>query len=585
MPADPRSVSEFTPGRRERTAHFVPVAIVGRACLLPGATSPKELASIVFEGRDATSSVARGRWRLAHERVVSSVERTNGDRAWSDRGGYVTAEPDAPADLAIGKAELERLDPLTRWLCTVGRDVVRDARTHAAPARTGLVVGNLSFPTDHLATFAARVWLEGTPFAPAIDIDPRDRFMSGLPAHLAAHALGLGGPVHALDAACASSLYAIAHACEVLARGEADAMIAGAVNRADDLFIHIGFCALQAMSKTGRSRPFHKDADGLVPAEGCALVMLRRLDDAVRDGARILGVIRGVGLSNDGRARGLLAPSEEGQARAMRAAYASAGLAPSQIDYVECHATGTPVGDGTELRSLREVLGPRAPASAPLPLGSLKANLGHLVTVAGTAGLLKVLSAFERGQLPPTPHLGEGEPTLGALDELGFEVLRAPRVWPRRSDETPRRAAVSAFGFGGNNAHLVIEEWVDAELAPRVSRPLLREGRVCIVDVEACVASLPDAAAWADALASGRSVIETRQDGVRSASAKEVAVELAGLKFPPTDLQRTLAQQTQLLEVARRLAARHPSLLGAAAPTRAHTAVLVGMGCDAEVAR
>ncbi len=556
---------------------FVPVAIVGRACLLPGAASPRELASLVFEGRDATSSVARGRWRIAHERVVAPVSQTNGDRAWSDRGGYVTEELETPTDLAIGKAELERLDPLTRWLCTVGRELMRDARTHASPSRIGAIVGNLSFPTDHLATYAARVWLEGTPFAPQIDVDPRDRFMSGLPANLLAKALGLGGPVHALDAACASSLYAIAQACEVLARGEADAMIAGAVNRADDLFIHVGFCALQAMSKTGRSRPFHRDADGLVPAEGCALVMLRRLDDAVRDGERILGVVRGVGLSNDGRARGLLAPSEEGQARAMRAAYASANLSPSQIDYVECHATGTPVGDATELRSLRDVMGGDG-RTAPLPLGSLKANVGHLVTVAGTAGLLKVLASFERGQLPPTPHLEGADTTLAAVAELGFEIVRAPRAWARRDDETPRRAAVSAFGFGGNNAHLVVEEWVEPALAPRTSRPLHREGRVVIVDIEARVASLPDASSWTEALVSQRSLIETRADGSRAGAASEVVLELQGLRFPPTDLQRTIAQQTQLLEVARNLAARHTL-------ARESTSVLVGMGCDAEVAR
>jgi 3-oxoacyl-(acyl-carrier-protein) synthase/3-hydroxymyristoyl/3-hydroxydecanoyl-(acyl carrier protein) dehydratase/1-acyl-sn-glycerol-3-phosphate acyltransferase len=580
MSGSARSVTEKA--TRAHVPQLTPIAIVGRACLLPGADSPEALAALVLEGRSAVTSVARGRWRVAHDRVVTSVERTNGDRAWSDRGGYVVSEPETPSDLAIPRAELERLDPLTRWLCTVGRSVVKDARTHASAARTGLVVGNLSFPTDHLASYAARVWLEGTPFAPAIELDPRDRFMSGLSAHLAAKALGLGGPVHALDAACASSLYAIAQAAEILARGEADAMIAGAVNRADDLFIHIGFCSLQAMSKTGRSRPFHKDADGLVPAEGCALVMLRRLDDAVRDGERILGVIRGVGLSNDGRARGLLAPSEEGQARAMRAAYASAGLSPSQIDYVECHATGTPVGDATELRSLREVLGPRAAGAAPTPLGSLKANLGHLVTVAGTAGVLKVLAAFERGQLPPTPHLDDAGATSPAVDELGFEILKQPRAWKRRDDDTPRRAAVSAFGFGGNNAHLVIEEWLDAEHAPRTSRPLPSEGRVVLVDVEARVAALPDAHAWSEALASRRSLIETRPDGAKAASAREVVLDLVGLKFPPTDLQRALAQQTQLLEVARHLAARHADVLG---PARERAAVLVGMGCDAEVAR
>ena len=229
-------------------------------------------------------------------------------------------------------------------------------------------------------------------------------------------------------------------------------MIAGAIARADDLFIHIGFCSLQALSKSGQSRPFHREADGLLPAEGCALVVLRRLEDAVRDGDTILGVIRGVGLSNDGRARGLLAPSEEGQIRALREAYEVAGLSPDEVDYVECHATGTPIGDATELRSMRAVFGNRR-----VPIGSLKGNLGHLITAAGTAGVLKVLGAFAQGALPPTPFLDDAGERNQALHELGFDVVTAARPWVERDASTPRRAGVSAFGFGGNNAHLILE--------------------------------------------------------------------------------------------------------------------------------
>src|SRR2546423_12867725 len=169
--------------------------------------------------------------------------------------------------------------------------------------------------------------------------------MSGLPAHLAAEALGLGAGALALDAACASSLYGIKLACDRLHDRTADLMVAGAVSCADDLFIHIGFSALSALSRTGRSRPFHREADGLVPAEGAAFVALMRLADALTTDRPILGVIRGVGLSNDGRGAGLLAPSVEGQERAMRHAYELAGLPPGTVSLLECHATGTPVGD------------------------------------------------------------------------------------------------------------------------------------------------------------------------------------------------------------------------------------------------
>jgi 3-oxoacyl-(acyl-carrier-protein) synthase len=237
-------------------------------------------------------------------------------------------------------------------------------------SRTGLIAGNLSFPSESFTRLAEAVW-RGHPAR----IDPRNRFMSGLPILLAAQAQELGGPAFALDAACASSLYAIKLACDALHDGRADLMLAGAVQGADDLFLHIGFCALSALSRSGRSRPFHRGADGLVPAEGAAFVALKRLADARRDGDTIHGVIRGVGLSNDGRGKGLLAPAEEGQQRAMRDAYAQAGFGPERVSLVECHATGTPVGDATELRSTGAVyagltgvpLGAGSDARSPAP--------------------------------------------------------------------------------------------------------------------------------------------------------------------------------------------------------------------------
>ena len=176
-------------------------------------------------------------------------------------------------------------------------------------------------------------------------------------------------------------------------------MLAGGVARADPLFIHLGFTALQALSPSGRSRPLHKDADGLLPAEGAGLVVLKRLSDAQKDGDRIFGVIRSVGLSNDGRQSGFLAPAMDGQIRAMESAYEQAGLSPSDIDFIECHATGTPRGDTVELESLAQVWG-----DGPKPaIGSLKGNIGHPITASGVASLLKVLSSFEAKLLPPTP--------------------------------------------------------------------------------------------------------------------------------------------------------------------------------------
>jgi acyl transferase domain-containing protein len=263
--------------------------------------------------------------------------------------------------------------------------------------------------------------------------------MSGLPAHIAARALELAGDSYALDAACASSLYAIKLACDQLHDRKADLMLAGGVNRADDLIIHIGFCVLQAMSVSGRSRPFHKEADGLVPAEGAGFVALKRLDDAVAAGDTIHGVIRAVGLANDGRGHGLLVPSAEGQALAMRNAYKMSGLKPSDISLLECHATGTMVGDEIEVQSMTGIFD----GLTDVPIGTIKSNLGHPITVSGVAGLLKVLGAFKAGIRPKTLHVEE---PLESLNHSPFRLLFENEPW---NSPSPRRAAISNLDLGG----------------------------------------------------------------------------------------------------------------------------------------
>lgn len=231
-------------------------------------------------------------------------------------------------------------------------------------------------------------------------------------------------------------------------------MVAGAASRPDPLYLHVGFCGLSATSRTGRSRPFDRDADGLVHGEGAGFVALTRLSDARAAGLPVFGVIRGVGLSNDGRGSGLISPSEEGQVRAMRLAYEVAGVAPESVSLVECHATGTPVGDAVEARGMARVFG----ASDDVPIGSAKSNIGHLLASAGVAGLLKVLGAMRAGVRPAT--LGARRP-LDALSGTPLRVLDTAEQWAG-----PRRAAVSAFGFGGTNAHLLLDDPDDAPRPP-----------------------------------------------------------------------------------------------------------------------
>jgi len=554
---------------------FEPIAIVGLGCVLPGALTPAQLWDNVAHGRSAIASVEPGRWGLSHSRAMGTPS-AHADRAWSDVGGYVRGFErvfDA-SGFAMSAEEILALDPLFQWAMHAGRECLRDAGLFdlSRTQRAAVILGNLSFPTEAHARFAEDVWLasQGDLLAKLRSIasggrgrpHARNRFSSGLPAQLTSRALGLQGPAFCLDAACASSLYAIESACRKLQSREVDLALAGAVNRADDLFIHVGFCALSAMSRTGQSRPFHRDADGLVPAEGAAVLALMRLSDARAKGLRVRAIIRGVGLSNDGRGRGLLAPSEEGQRRAMRSAYEMAGISPAEVTLLECHATGTPVGDGTEVRSSAAVFG--AANAKDLPIGSLKSNLGHLVTVAGAAAITKVIGAIEHGVRPPTLH---ADAPIEALQSTPFRLLTEAEPWAGR-----KVAGVSAFGFGGNNAHAVIEAPDESAARPMVSVSVDLQARPARVGIVAVAAR----AGASDRTDSVRSRALAQQSGERAMS--EVRVELDGLRFPPKDLEHTLAQQLVLLDVCREVAR-------GIALDRDRTGVFVGMGCDSEIAR
>jgi acyl transferase domain-containing protein/3-hydroxymyristoyl/3-hydroxydecanoyl-(acyl carrier protein) dehydratase/1-acyl-sn-glycerol-3-phosphate acyltransferase len=549
---------------------FEPIAIVGQACTLPSALTPDTLWNNVIAGKSAVTSPPEGRWRLPAWHAMGTPGAQE-ERAWSDAGGYVRGFDEVfdPSGLRIPEAELRALDPVFQWTLHCARNALRSAGIEGDSPRAGLVLGNLSYPTASMSRYAESIWLEamskdfpgGNPAGRAgvTHPDARNRFMSGLPAHLTAAALGLGGGAFALDAACASSLYAIKLACDRLQDRSADLMLAGGVNAADSLFLHIGFSALSAMSRIGQSRPFDRDADGLVPSEGAVFFALQRLDDARAAGRPVLGIIRGIGLSNDGRGRGLLAPSSEGQIRAMRLAYAAAGIAPSAIGFVECHATGTPVGDATEIKSLTDVFA----GCHDVPIGSLKSNLGHLITAAGGAGLIKVLASLAAETIAPTIHSGASIPELA-----GSPVRVVTQAEPWRG-KGRRLAAISAFGFGGNNAHLIVEQddgWGGLKSA---SAKRAAPAPLAIVGLGARIGQTTGRDEAARALLSGAAFGGRRE---------EVTVELEGLRFPPRDLEQTLPQQLLVLEAGRE------AIRGLTLP-RERTAVLIGMGADPEVAR
>lgn len=433
------------------------VAIVGIGALFPDAPNLEQYWDLIQSGRSAVREVPAGRWQVPAEEVLDP-EIGKLDHLYTTRGCFLSQTPHLP--------ELEGLDPLFHVLVTAGKKAFEDAQTkNLDRSRIGVIIGNLALPSE-TSSLLARNWLGrsfeeqllGTTSDPT-PTSPLNRYVAGLPAGILAQHLGLGGVTNTLDAACASSLYAIKLATDELLSGRVDAMLSGGLSRPDPLYTQMGFSQLRALSKRGICSPFDADGDGLLTGEGAGIFVLKRTADAVAAGDRIYGIIRAVGLSND-LGGSLLAPMSEGQLRAMQAAYKSAGWRPQDIDLVECHATGTPVGDAVEVASLKE-LWQDVDTQQSCVIGSVKSNIGHLLTAAGAAALTKVLLAMQHKTLPPTANFKTSQPGM-QLKQSPFRVLTNSEPWQRRGKDIPRRAAVSAFGFGGINAHLLVEEWLGA---------------------------------------------------------------------------------------------------------------------------
>lgn len=514
-----------------------PVAIVGTGCVLPTGLGSSALWKAVRAAKICIQNTPDDRWGLLHHNSVCDPKQPKPEFSVNDKGGYVPKEH---------HPSQSSLDAVFVWTKEAASQALKNVQIEN-PHRTGLVLGNLSFPTVKMNQYTE--WSIGK----RQEVDPMNRFMSGLPARWTADALGISGPAYALDCACASALYAIAHACRLLHRRQCDLVLAGAVNAADDLFLHIGFSALQALSPSGRSRPFHAQADGLLPAEGAGMVALRRFSDALDGDEPILGIIRGVGLSNDGRDRGLLVPSQSGQVRAMRRAYEQADLEPDSVGWIECHATGTTVGDGTELRSMSQIF------SQHVPISSLKANLGHLITASGVAGLLKVLEAFGHEEMPPSPTI---DAPHSLLKKSPFWIPQEVREW-----KTKQRAGISAFGFGGNNAHCIVDRFQESAFVPaRVSSA--SQEPIALVGMDVRLGSL-------DGLEALLTFLKTRKS--YTPRIDDIPISLAGLRFPPNDLKQSIGQQNLVFSLMQRFEQNHS--------IPENTGVWIGMGTDLAVTR
>ena len=523
------------------------VAIVGLGGVFAGSPDPSRFWENVARGVDATTEVPPGRWAVEPPEAFDPAVAAP-DRVYATRGGFVEGFAFDPEGLDLDPDLARRLDPSFQLALHAGRAAWRDAATSGLDrSRVGVVFGQIVLPTESASALARETLGRRSGAGPLTE--PLNRHAAGLPAGVLARALGLGGGAFTLDAACASSLYALRLAADDLLAGRADAVLTGGVSRPDPLYTQMGFSQLRALSPEGKARPFDSRAGGLVVGEGAGMFVLKRLGDALRDGDHVYALVAAVGLSNDVDG-GLLAPSREGQLRALTSAYDRAGWDPKTVDLIECHATGTPLGDAVEFGSLRALWGDAGLSPGGCVIGSHKANVGHALTAAGAAGLLKVVMALRHDTLPPTPNFSAPADGLD-YDGGPFRVLTEARPWPRPADGRPRRAAVSGFGFGGINAHALIEEWVPGSPTSPTAAAWVDPEReaepeaVAIVGLSAHVGPFAGLRAFQERVLGGG-------DRVRATGYHLDSIELPVDRFriPPKELAEMLPQQSLLLNAA-----------------------------------
>lgn len=441
------------------------IAIIGLSGLFPGSASSAEFWDNLVAQRDLTSMATAEDFgvdpALFYEDRKGVV-----DRCYSLRGGYVRGFEFDPEGYHLPVDFLEEQDKLFKWSLYVAREALRDSGYVNRPdllERCGVILGNLSFPTKSSHRQLAGLYTQATEKALQELLDdsnlrvpnrqrptPQGDVLAYTPSEMVAKGLGLQGGHYALDAACATSLYAIKLACDELITGKTDLMLAGAVCGSDQLFIHMGFSIFHAYAPHGvKFAPLDRESGGLVSAEGAGMVVLKRLEDAERDGDQILGVVGGIGLSNDGRGKFLLSPNPKGQRLALERAYALDELLPSETSYLECHATGTPLGDVTEMNTIANFF--KDHQTHPL-LGSVKSNMGHLLTAAGMTGLFKVLLSMQHGFIPPNIHLEEAV-------EAQNGWMRPEHIIQQNTPWNGDQAGINSFGFGGTNAHMVVRRY------------------------------------------------------------------------------------------------------------------------------
>lgn len=481
---DKTNVPTIASNRASKSASKI--AIVGLATQYPDADNPQTFWQNLLDKKDSRTQISREKLN-ANPADYQGVQGQS-DRFYCDKGGYIQHFEFDAKGYQLPESAFDGLDESFLWALDCSRKALQDAGiapSDAVLARTGIVMGTLSFPTarsnelflplyHQTVEKALQNKLNQSAFQLADfgnsvnDLNANSQALNvanGAVAHtaskLVSDALGLGGTQLSLDAACASSVYALKLACDYLTTGKADMMLAGAVSGADPFFINMGFSIFHAYPDHGISAPFDSNSKGLFAGEGAGVLVLKRLEDAERDGDNIYAVVSGIGLSNDGKGQFVLSPNSKGQVQAFERAYSAANTLPANIEVIECHATGTPLGDKVELASMERFFEDKLAGSAVPLIGSAKSNLGHLLTAAGMPGIMKMIFAMRSGRLPPSINLSAPISSPKGL----FSAKNLPtelHAWPDKAGNDRRHAGVSVFGFGGCNAHLLLESYVPA---------------------------------------------------------------------------------------------------------------------------
>ncbi|WP_316044557.1 type I polyketide synthase, partial [Serratia ficaria] len=436
-----------------KKSEFENIAIVGMSCKFPdGVNSVADYWGYIISGKNVAGNIPKERWGNY------SIKSDNKNFSDKLKGGFLSEVDTFDAGFfGISPREAKSIDPQQRLLL----EVCWESLEHS-----GLTLSELK--NNSVGVF---IGLSSQEYGLVEGEEQFDGYsLTGNSASLASgrisHAFGFTGPSITVDTATSSSLVSLHLACQSVLSGESSLALAGGASLMLTPRMFIGFDHLGGLASDGYCKTFSAEADGTGWAEGCGVVVLKRLSDALRDGDAIAAVIRGSAVNHDGHTQGLTVPSGAAQEAVVRAALKQAGVRPADVGYVECHGTGTRLGDPIEVQALGAVLAEGRDAAQPVILGSVKSNIGHTQAAAGVAGLIKTVLALQHGIIPQNLHFATPNPHI-PWDQLPVRVAAEATPWP--PGDRPRIAGVSSWGLGGTNAHVILEE------APRAADPAGRE--------------------------------------------------------------------------------------------------------------